>query len=134
MVGLMHRKAVAKEEKVAKGKNRCDRAQVQGPQVGLGSHFVGCQMPQLQGQSQGQCVVMALAENVSNLPQIPWEGPLERIGAWQAVGADGVLLQAIKTGVNSPLFGVPGSNVPRRTPQEGKILETIGDYLDGGVL
>ena len=62
------------------------------------------------------------------------KGPLEQLPLWKQLGADKVLLSAIENGVYNPLWGVPNPNYPRKLPQEGQMIQTIGEYLQEGVV
>ena len=64
----------------------------------------------------------------------PYEGPRQNVGKWEKLGADPVLIRAIKVGVFSPLHNALQPNVPYQTEMSQQLMETIGEYSDSGVI
>ena len=73
--------------------------------------------------------------NQVSAPCIIHLGPRLRIEAWQALGADKVLLQAISKGIKSPITQIPApcfKDLPQEDAQ--KLLPTISDYINRGAI
>ena len=76
----------------------------------------------------------ALDNNAKQAPQCPNHGPRNRLSEWKAMGADPVLLEALRKGVNSPLYGKPCTQPRREVRHLHEIQTTTGEYLQTGVL
>ena len=113
-------------------KDKSDGAQTQTSLgLGLGMQLPGKPTHTTHGPSSLQ---NALDNNAKQAPQCPFHGPRNRLSEWKAMGADPVLLEALRKGVNSPLYGKP-STQPRREVRHLHEIQTItGEYLQRGVL
>lgn len=62
-------------------------------------------------------------------------GPRSHIGEWESLGADNVLLQAIREGVRAPLTSIP-KPLDRPCPPKAVVAlrNTVQEYLDSGAL
>ena len=61
-------------------------------------------------------------------------GPRKKIQEWIALGADNVLLQVLRKGINAPLHAVPQPRAARKYHNEESLMTTIGEYLEAGVI
>ena len=76
-----------------------------------------------------------LQQNNSQTPQCTWMGPREHLNEWTQLGADKVLLQAIRKGVKAPMFTIPKSQRHPKTAQLTQATqETITEYLSTGAI
>ena len=62
-----------------------------------------------------------------------FQGPRARLAQWEALGADNVLLSAIRSGVRSPLQQIPEPQLPRCVQPE-TLQPTLDKYLKEGVI
>jgi hypothetical protein len=114
-------KETGKKEK--REKNPCDGAQGQGsPLLTLGCKQVGNKLKHV------------MDRNNTDTPNCPYMGPRQNIQNWEKLGADPVLLQAIKKGAKSPLNCTPAPKTARRTPEAEQVMTTIGEYLEDGTI
>ena len=115
-------KARARARARAKATTAFEGAQtLQSPQQGLGSQSVGT-------------LSEVLDRNALSSPTCPFMGPRTKIQEWIALGADNVLLQVLRKGINAPLHAVPQPRAARKYHNEESLMTTIGEYLEAGVI
>jgi hypothetical protein len=115
-------KARARARARAKATTAFEGAQtLHSPQQGLGSQSVGT-------------LSEVLDRNALSSPTFPFMGPRKKIQAWIALGADNVLLQVLKKGINAPLHAVPQPRAARKYHNEESLTTTIGEYLEAGII
>ena len=91
-----HGQTNAKVHRAPHTTSRCDNVRVEvGPRLHLENSKVGNQLMQ------------AITANTMAAPQCQWLGPQKQIDSWIRLGADKVLQQAIKNGIQAPLHQIP---------------------------
>ena len=100
--------------------------------------FEGAQTLHSQQQGLGSQSVGTLAEaldrNALSSPTCPFVGPRQSIPEWEKLGAENVLLQVLKKGINAPLHAVPQPRAATKYHNEESLMTTIGEYLEAGVI
>ena len=76
----------------------------------------------------------AMGRNLDQAPLCPYMGPKNNINNWEKMGADKVLLTAIRQGVKAPMHCAPKPEKTRNPPTETDLMETIGEYLKTATL
>ena len=77
----------------------------------------------------------AIANNVAQAVTPQYLGVRKCLGAWQALGADPVLLRAIQVGVRAPLSSVPHPQDRDIKVQDLEIVKAcVQDYLEQGAV
>ena len=75
-----------------------------------------------------------LHRNATDVNDHPlFHGPRTRLSQWEALGADNVLLSAIRSGVRAPLLQIP-EPLPPRCVQPASLQPTIEKYVKEGVI
>ena len=133
-------KAKAKEKAKERGEGEDkppEGAQVNGnPPQDLGRQQVGTQLAPNSNSLQIQ-IKEALSQNALEAHKCQYMGLREKMSSWIQLGADKVLLQAIKTGVKAPLTRIPDHNTGNKqlsSKDLNSLQETIGEYLETGVI
>jgi hypothetical protein len=82
-----------------------------------------------------QTIQEAMEDNNLHITLPLAQGLRERLHHWQELGADNVLLAAIKKGIKSPLTKVPTPNNPHLTKEDAnKLNKTLQEYVDQKVI
>ena len=117
-----------KEKEKEKG-NSPEGAQVwKHPHPNLGQHHIT-------GENRKE----AMLQNQAAAPMCQFMGPQKNIHSWEQLGADKVLLEAIRKGIKAPLHQIPGPSKNKKlqctTPQHlEQLTRTIGEYCQTGAI
>ena len=115
-------KARARGRATDRGKNDASRGG-EDPQLTLALPVVGSNLQQILLHNQ----------SVINGPQ--FSAVRSKLAAWEALGADHVLLSAIRQGIRCPLVGIPRPTWrPTSKKDKDLLMPTIEEYLSEGVI